>query len=60
MTSILKRFPWNLSHPLLFLVMNLGIRQNVKIDTVRMPGLKTDLFDEKEMVPLLEPEVVAV
>jgi hypothetical protein len=35
--------------------MNLGIRQNVKIDTVRMPDLVTDLFDEKETVPLLEP-----
>jgi Fe-S oxidoreductase len=59
MSSILKRFPWNLSHPLLFLAMNLGIRQNVKIDTVRMPDLKTDLFDLNAADPLLVPEVVA-
>ncbi|MGB7568549.1 MAG: radical SAM protein [Chitinivibrionales bacterium] len=60
MSSILKRFPRNLSHPLLYIAMNLGIRQNVKIDTVRMPDLVSNLFDVQADVPLLAPEVVAM
>jgi radical SAM superfamily enzyme YgiQ (UPF0313 family) len=59
-SSILKRLPWNLSHPLLFSAMNLGIRENVKTDTIRLPNLATDLFDMKADIPLLEPEVMAV
>ena len=27
MSSIIKKFPWNMSHPLLYLVMNMGIRK---------------------------------
>jgi len=43
-SSIIKRFPGNLSHPLLYLAMNLGIRKNVKIDTRRLARLNADIF----------------
>jgi len=44
LTSIIRRFPGNLSHPLLFLLMNLGIRKNVVVDTRRLPGLMSEIF----------------
>lgn len=50
-SSILKRFPGNLSHPLLYLAMNFGIRKNVKTDTKRLPGLVSELFELKEDTP---------
>lgn len=42
--SILRRFPGNLSHPLVYLMMNLGIRKNVVVDTLRLPSLVSELF----------------
>jgi radical SAM superfamily enzyme YgiQ (UPF0313 family) len=44
LTSIIRRFPGNLSHPLLFLLMNLGIRKNVVVDTRRLPSLMSEIF----------------
>jgi radical SAM superfamily enzyme YgiQ (UPF0313 family) len=43
-SSIIKRLPGNLSHPLLYTAMNLGIRKNVKADTRRLPHLNEDIF----------------
>jgi radical SAM superfamily enzyme YgiQ (UPF0313 family) len=43
-SSILKRFPANLSHPLLYLAMNYGMRKNVKIDNIRLPVLASEIF----------------
>lgn len=44
LSSIIKNFPWNLSHPLLYLAVNLGTRANAKTDAVRLKTLDTDLF----------------
>ncbi len=46
-SSILKRFPGNLSHPLLYLAMNIGSRKNVKTDTKRLPNLVSEIFELK-------------
>ncbi len=55
-SSILKRLPGNLSHPLLYLAMNLGIRKNVDIDLKRLPQLDAELFaHEKADQPLPAP-----
>ncbi|MBN1822726.1 MAG: B12-binding domain-containing radical SAM protein [Endomicrobiales bacterium] len=53
LSSILRRFPGNLSHPLIYLAMNLGIRENVKVDTRRLPGLRDKIF---ESCPSIIPE----
>jgi hypothetical protein len=45
MSSILKRLPDNLSHPLLYLALNLGMRKMIKIDTRRLPALVSELFE---------------
>ncbi|MBN1384136.1 MAG: B12-binding domain-containing radical SAM protein [Elusimicrobia bacterium] len=47
MPSILKRLPGNLSHPLLYLSMNLGIRKNVRVDTARLPNLASEIFGSR-------------
>jgi radical SAM superfamily enzyme YgiQ (UPF0313 family) len=44
LSSIVKNLPWNMSHPFLYIAMNLGTRQNVKTDYRRLPKLKADLF----------------
>lgn len=60
MTTILKNLPWNMSHPLLYLAMNIGTRQNVKADALRLPTLATDLFSMTPLVPIpLVPAVSA-
>jgi radical SAM superfamily enzyme YgiQ (UPF0313 family) len=43
-SSILKRLPGNLAHPLLFFAMNFGIRKNVEIDIKRLPSLRSEIF----------------
>jgi len=60
-SSILKNLPWNLSHPLLYVAMNLGTRQNVKTDLARLPGLEAELFNNKreEFAPTAQPAVLA-
>ncbi len=50
--TILKNLPFNLSHPLLYLAMNIGTRSSVKIDSARLPVLMKDLFDVEPVVPL--------
>lgn len=47
LSSIIKRFPGNLSHPLLYLAMNIGSRKNVKSDTKRLPNLVSEIFELK-------------
>jgi radical SAM superfamily enzyme YgiQ (UPF0313 family) len=49
---ILKNLPWNMAHPLLYLAMNIGTRNNVKADAVRLPLLAADLFPVVPIVPL--------
>jgi radical SAM superfamily enzyme YgiQ (UPF0313 family) len=44
LTSIIRRLPGNLSHPLLYLLMNLGIRKNVALDTLKLPHLMSEIF----------------
>jgi radical SAM superfamily enzyme YgiQ (UPF0313 family) len=60
LSSIIKNLPWNLSHPLLYVAMNLGTRANVKVDMVRLPLLASKLFNmTPEGLPLIEPAVQA-
>jgi radical SAM superfamily enzyme YgiQ (UPF0313 family) len=60
LSSIIKNLPWNLSHPLLYVAMNLGIRQNVKADTLRLPVLASELFNRiPPGLPVIEPAAVA-
>jgi radical SAM superfamily enzyme YgiQ (UPF0313 family) len=60
LSSIIKNLPWNLSHPLLYVAMNLGTRANVKVDMARLPKLASELFDVKPQTPvMLEPAVLA-
>lgn len=46
-SSVLRRFSGNLSHPILYLAMNLGIRKNVRTDAERLPELASKLFGAK-------------
>lgn len=50
MSSILKRLPDNLSHPLLYLAMNLGMRKTVKADDKKLPHLMTEIFEVEENI----------
>lgn len=52
LSSIIKHLPWNLSHPLLYIAMNLGTRENVKVDTLRLPQLASELFNSKPQIRL--------
>jgi radical SAM superfamily enzyme YgiQ (UPF0313 family) len=52
LSAILKKLPWNMSHPLLYLAMNHGIRANVKSDALLLPILERELFGT---IP--EPEI---
>jgi hypothetical protein len=57
-SSIIKNLPWNLSHPLLYVAMNLGTRQNVKTDYARLPVLASELFNVRPEAPIaMEPMV---
>ncbi len=47
-SSILKRFPQNMSHPLLYLAMNLATRKNAKLDYNKLSGLNSEIFESKE------------
>jgi radical SAM superfamily enzyme YgiQ (UPF0313 family) len=58
MFSIIKNLPWNMSHPLLYLAMNLGVRENVKADILRLPTLASELFNMKPDLPIsIEPVI---
>jgi radical SAM superfamily enzyme YgiQ (UPF0313 family) len=47
LSSILKRFPQNISHPLLYLAMNFATRKNVKLDYKKLPHQNFEIFDSK-------------
>jgi radical SAM superfamily enzyme YgiQ (UPF0313 family) len=58
-SSIVKKLPWNMAHPLLYLAMNAGIRQCVKADEVRLPELDAELFRKAEGAEVVfQPEEV--
>lgn len=44
MSSILRRLPTNLSHPLLYLSMNMALRKVVGLETIKFPGLIPEIF----------------
>ncbi|MFH1714942.1 MAG: hypothetical protein ABH857_01945 [Elusimicrobiota bacterium] len=46
-SSILKRLPGNLSHPLLYLFINWGIKINVAMDAKKLPLLMSGILQEK-------------
>ncbi len=46
-SSILKRFPQNISHPLLYLAMNFATRKNVKLDYNKLSWLESEIFEPK-------------
>ena len=50
-SSILKRLPQNMSHPLLYLALNLATRKNVKLDYNKLSLLNSEIFESKEDVP---------
>jgi len=50
-SSILKRLPKNMSHPLLYLAMNFAMRKSVKLDYDKLPWLNSEIFESKEDVP---------
>jgi radical SAM superfamily enzyme YgiQ (UPF0313 family) len=59
LSSIIKNLPWNMSHPLLYIAMNLGTRENVKADTLRLPQLASELFNMKQEISLpMQPAVI--
>jgi radical SAM superfamily enzyme YgiQ (UPF0313 family) len=45
LSSILRRLPGNLSHPMLYLSMNLALRKVVKLDTMKLPVLVSEVFE---------------
>ena len=44
-SSIIKRFPSNIAHPLIYLFMNIGMRQSLPQDVSGLSKLKTEIFD---------------
>ncbi len=50
-SSIMRRLPHNLSHPLLYLAMNLATRKNVKSDYKKLSWLNSEIFESKENIP---------
>ena len=50
-SSILRRLSGNLSHPLLYLAMNLASRKNVKIETERLAKLIAEIPGFKSAAP---------
>jgi radical SAM superfamily enzyme YgiQ (UPF0313 family) len=50
-SSILRRLPGNLSHPLLYLAMNFASRKNVKADNKRLPKLVSEIPGFKSAIP---------
>ncbi len=44
-SSILKRLPYNTSHPLLFLAMNFAARKNAESDYQKLPRQNAELFE---------------
>lgn len=44
MSNILRRFPTNLSHPLLYLSLNITINKKIKFDYNELESLKDELY----------------
>lgn len=47
-SSILKRLPRNMSHPLLYLAMNFTTRKNVKLDYNKLSWQNSEIFESKD------------
>lgn len=47
-SSILKRLPYNMSHPFLYLAMNFGMRKVVKADKTRLKILASEIFEAEK------------
>jgi hypothetical protein len=45
--SILRRFPANLRHPLVYLAMNWGHIKGVRVEEKRLAAVKKDLYDRR-------------
>jgi radical SAM superfamily enzyme YgiQ (UPF0313 family) len=59
LSAIIRKIPFNLSHPLLNLAMNIGIRQCAKSDALRLPQLEAELFGRTaEPAMELVPEAI--
>jgi radical SAM superfamily enzyme YgiQ (UPF0313 family) len=57
-STILGNLPWNMSHPLLYLAINLGTRQSVKNDKKRLSLLSSEIFDANHPVTLAAPAII--
>jgi hypothetical protein len=60
LSSIILNLPWSMSHPLLYVAMNLGTRHNAKVDLLRLPVLASELFNVKPDIrlgidPVIQP-----
>ena len=44
-SSIIKRFPSNIAHPFIYLLMNIGIKQSVREDIANLARLKKEVFN---------------
>lgn len=49
LSSILRRFPGNHAHPLLYLTINKGIRDHVRKDSARLSKIRSSIFDAKSI-----------
>jgi hypothetical protein len=57
--NIVKYLPWNMSHPLLYLAINLGTRHNAKVDLKRLPELSAELFERPaQEIPIAQPALL--
>jgi radical SAM superfamily enzyme YgiQ (UPF0313 family) len=59
LVTIAKNLPWNLSHPLLYLAVNIGTRQSVKNEKSRLSRLSSELFDTASPPIALKPHMAA-
>ncbi len=48
-SSIIKRFPSNIAHPLLYTFLNIGMRQSLSDDVAALSKLKKEIFDDREI-----------
>ena len=60
LSSIILNLPWSMSHPLLYVAMNLGTRHNAKVYLLRLPVLASELFNVKPDIrlgidPVIQP-----
>ena len=60
LSSILRRLPGNLSHPMLYLSMNLALRKVVKLDTMKLPVLVSEVFEAQGDVSAIDRAQTAI